>query len=102
MIQAIKQALQGYHGEIKGDVREHVHYSELIRRLAPGWLADLLQEREYIVEQLKRINGCVIPGLANHIASETLERIGEVERNAELYSLNGRADKDAPETRASV
>ncbi|MCI3922449.1 hypothetical protein MO973_19640 [Paenibacillus sp. TRM 82003] len=97
-IDDIKRALSGYHGEINN----RIHYSEYIRRMGPTWLTELIEEREYMTAQLQRINDCVVPGLAAHIAGETLERIGEVGRGAELYSLNGRTDKDAPETRASV
>lgn len=73
MINTIKRALQGYHGELK----ERIHYSEWIRRMAPSWLSEYVREHDYVVAQLKRIEGCVVPGLANHIAAETLKHIGD-------------------------
>ncbi len=73
MIHDIKRALEGYHGDIK----DRIHYSEWIRRMAPIWLSNYVKEHEYVVEQLKRIEQAVVPGYANHIASETLRQIRE-------------------------
>lgn len=73
--QPIKQALEGYNG----DINERIRYSEWIRRMGPHWLQQLMEERERMVEQLRRISGTPTAGLAAAIASNTLKEIGEDE-----------------------
>lgn len=71
-IHDIKQALQGYYG----DINERIHYSEWIRRMGPHWLQDYVNEHDYVVSQLRRIEETLIPGLGAAIATETMKQIG--------------------------